>query len=266
MLSLPTAAPASPVDVSLVLACFNEEDVIADSVSRILDTLDGCAWSYELIFVDDCSRDSTAEQIRRLIAAHPDHNLRAIFHERNRGRGYTVAEGMRAGRGAIVGYIDVDLEVDARYVPVCMRALEQGADVATGLRRYKFSWGSLDRYLLSRGYVTLVRYLLGVDLQDTETGFKFFRKDRILPVFDAIEEPHWFWDTEVMVRALCGGLKIEEIPVPFVRRFDKQSTVRPLRDSIHYFVRLWRFRSTLAKLRQEARLAGTERNWVRESL
>lgn len=266
MMSSRAAERASPVDVSLVLACFNEGNVLADSVRCILDTLDGCRWSYELIFVDDCSRDDTAEQVRRLVAEHPDHELRAIFHERNRGRGYTVAEGMRAGRGAIVGYIDVDLEIHARYVPSCIRAVEQGADVATGLRTHRFSWRSLDRYVLSRGYSTLMRRLLRVDLRDTETGFKFFRKDRILPVFDAIEDPHWFWDTEVMVRALLGGLEIEEIPVLFVRRFDKQSSIRMVRDTIDYFVRLWRFRRTVSKLHREARLGGTERDWVRQGL
>lgn len=255
-----------PVDVSLVLACYNEHDVIVDSVARILAALDCCRWSYEIVFVDDCSKDDTRALIERLVADYPTHTFQTIFHAQNQGRGATVAEGMRAGRGAVVGYIDIDLEVDPRYVPSCIKAIEDGADVATGMRTYKFSMRSLDRYILSRGYIWLVHAVLGVDVQDTETGFKFFRKDRILPIFDAIEARHWFWDTEVMVRSVFGGMKIVEIPVLFIRRFDKTSGVRAVRDTIDYFLRLWRFRSTVSALRKEARVAGTKRDWIRQSL
>ncbi len=242
--------PRRPVDVTIVLACYNEGPALADSVAAIIDVLEQCRWSFELLFIDDCSSDGTPALVRALIAAYPDHQLRAEFHAQNRGRGATVVEGMRAGRGDIVGFLDVDLEVHARYLPSCIRAIEQGADVATAQRTYKFRWHSLDRYILSRGYILLVRRLLGVSLEDTETGFKFFRKSRILPVFDQTEDRHWFWDTEVMVRASHRGLRIQEIPVLFLRRADKQSTVRPLSDTLNYVRRLWRFRATVAALRR----------------
>lgn len=259
-------ASAACIDVSLVLACYNEHGIIVDSVTRILEALDFCRRSYEIIFVDDCSKDDTRALIERLVAEHPNHTFQTIFHERNQGRGATVMEGMRAGRGAIVGYIDIDLEVDPQYIPACIRAIEHGADVATGLRTYKFSMRSLDRYILSRGYIALVHATLGIDVQDTETGFKFFCKDRILPVFDAIEAQHWFWDTEVMVRSQLAGLKIVELPVLFIRRFDKTSGVRAVKDTIDYFLRLWRFRGTVSALRREARVAGTKRDWIRQGL
>ncbi|MFN7985356.1 MAG: glycosyltransferase [Vicinamibacterales bacterium] len=254
------------LDVSLVLACYNEEGLIVDSVARILDALDCCRWSYEVVFVDDCSKDKTRALIEQLVAAHPTHTFQTIFHAENQGRGATVTRGMRAGRGAIVGYIDIDLEVDPLYVPACIHAIERGADVATGMRTYKFSMRSIDRYILSRGYIALVHAALGVDVQDTETGFKFFRKERILPIFDAIEAQHWFWDTEVMVRSVLAGLKVVEVPVLFIRRFDKTSGVRAVKDTIDYFLRLWRFRGTVSTLRREARVAGTKRDWIRQSL
>jgi glycosyltransferase involved in cell wall biosynthesis len=254
------------LDLTLVLACYNEEPLIEDSVEQIIEVLDGSPWSYEIIFVDDCSRDRTRELIDQLIARYPHHEMRRIFHEQNVGRGGTVMEGMRVGRGEIVGFIDIDLEVHARYIPSCVRAIEKGADVATGLRTYKFYWHSVDRYLMSRGYVRLMQWLLDVPLKDTETGFKFFRKKRILPISDEIEDTRWFWDTEVMVRSYLRGLNIQEIPVLFVRRFDKQSTVQPLSDTLKYFVKLWRFRSTVQRLRREAELASIPRGWIREGL
>jgi len=254
------------LDLTLVLACYNEEPHIEDSVGQIIEVLDPLPWSYEIVFVDDCSRDRSRELIDQLNARYPDHEMRRIFHQRNVGRGGTVMEGMRLGRGAIVGFIDIDLEVHARYIPSCVRAIEKGADVATGLRTYKFYWHSVDRYLMSRGYVRLMQWLLNVPLKDTETGFKFFDKRRILSIFDEIEDSRWFWDTEIMVRSHLRGLNIQEIPVLFIRRFDKQSTVHAISDALEYFVKLWRFRSTVKVLRQEAELASTPRGWIRESL
>jgi glycosyltransferase involved in cell wall biosynthesis len=254
------------LDVTLVLACYNEESHIEESVDQIVAVLDASPWSYEIVFVDDCSQDHTRPLIDQLVEKYPDHAMSRIFHDQNVGRGGTVMEGMCKGRGEIVGFIDIDLEVHARFIPSCVRAIVKGADVATGLRVFKFSWRSVDRFLMSRGYVWLMQRLLHVPLQDTETGFKFFRKSAIGPVFDEIEDTRWFWDTEVMVRSYLTGLNIREVPVLFVRRRDKKSTVHPLADTFEYFGKLWRFRRTTIKLRQEARVAGISRGWIRQGL
>ena len=231
--------------VSVVLACYNEEEVLAGSFEAIKDTLDDLGRPWEILFVDDVSRDRTREIIREITAAHPDLPLRVILHEKNKGRGATVTDGFRAARGDIVGYLDVDLEVHARYIPSLVRAIEKGADVATVRRIYAFQLRSLDRYMMSRGYSFLVRRLLRVPIHDTETGYKFFRRERLLPVLDEIEDGGWFWDTEFMVRALFRGLRLAEIPGAYVRRRDKTSTVSGLRDSFAYFAKLVRFRRAL---------------------
>jgi hypothetical protein len=92
--------------------------------------------------------------------------------------------------------------------------------------------------------------MIRVPLADTETGFKLFRREPILPVLAQCEDRGWFWDTEIMVRAHHAGLAIVEVPVLFVRRFDKQSSVQPIRDSLDYFRKLWRFRATARALRR----------------
>ncbi len=231
--------------VSVVLACYNEEEVLARSFEEIKDTLDDLGRPYEILFVDDVSRDGTREIIRGIAATHPTVDVRVLLHERNQGRGATVTDGFRAARGEIVGYLDVDLEVHSRYIPSLVRAIEKGADVATVRRIYAFQLGSIDRYVMSRGYSFLVRKLLRVPIHDTETGYKFFRRERLLPVLDQIEDRGWFWDTEFMVRALRHGLRLVEIPGAYVRRSDKTSTVRGLRDSAAYFAKLVRFRRAL---------------------
>lgn len=93
----------------------------------------------------------------------------------------------------------------------------------------------------------MVRRILGIQLNDTETGYKFFDRRKILPVLKKTRNPGWFWDTEIMTIAYYQGLKIEEIPVLFIRRFDKQSMVNIIPDTLDYFVNLCRFRKRVKK-------------------
>src|SRR5262245_20570336 len=148
--------------LSVVLACYNEEKLLVDSFAEIRDTLEQVGRPFEIVFVDDCSRDRTPELIREIVAAHPRLSIQTIFHPANKGRGATVTDGFRAARGTIAGYLDVDLEVHPRYIPSLAWAIENGADVATVRRIYAFQLRSLDRYCMSRGYSYLVRKLLGV--------------------------------------------------------------------------------------------------------
>ena len=91
-----------------------------------------------------------------------------------------------------------------------------------------------------------------VPVNDTETGYKFFRRDALLPLLDGIDDGGWSWDTEFMAHAHRHGLRVVEIPGAYVRRPEKRSTVHGVRDSLRYFRQLIRFR---LKLRHDAREA-----------
>lgn len=242
---------SAELDLSLVIACYNEEGHLVESVREIERVLSATRYSWELIFIDDCSADRTPELLEELVEGHEQRRL--IRHAENVGRGGTVTEGFRLSRARVVGFIDVDLEVHARYVPEMLRAIDGGLDCATAFRLYKVRLhpGPLLRHVLSRGYRFLSRLLLDVPLRDTETGFKFFRREAVLPVLDECRHAGWFWDTEVMVLSHLRGLSIQEIPCLFVQRRDKASTVRVGRDTVDYLEALWGFRKRLrAGLRQ----------------
>ncbi len=232
-------------DLSLVIACYNEEETLESSFEEIRETLEDFGRPYEIVFVDDVSRDRTRAILAEIVARNPGLAIRVLLHDQNKGRGATVTDGFKAARGAIAGFLDVDLEVHCRYIPSLVRAIEKGADVATLRRIYAFQMASLDRYVMSRGYSFLVRRMLDVDFRDTETGFKFFRREKLLPVLDRIEDAGWFWDTEFMVRAARAGHRIVEIPGAYIRRGDKTSTVSGIRDSFRYFGKLLAFRQAL---------------------
>ncbi len=237
------------VELSLILPCFNESGLFLESVSRITDVLDVSRLSYEIIFVDDNSADNTPTLIARAIATHKKRHLfRAIYHDKNVGRGKTVIDGIKAAKGTVVGYIDIDCEVDPVYIPgMVNRILHKNADVVTGKRYYRSSPKAVIREVLSRGYQWLSDVLIGTGGLDTETGYKFFSRKKILPILSKATSPGWFWDTEIMVYAKRANLIILEVPVLFLRRFDKQSSVNIVKDTLDYVVRLIDFRRRLMK-------------------
>lgn len=238
-----------PPDLSLILACYNEEGILEQRTGKIFEALDRLGISVEVIFVDDASGDNTGRVIDRILSGNPGRHMRKIAHVHNTGRGGAVSDGIRVACGNFIGFIDVDLEVKPDYIAECLRALEQGYDVATARRIYKFQPASLHRQMMSRSYNMLVRWQTAVPLMDTESGFKFFRRDRILPVLDQVQDQGWFWDTELMVLAHRAGLRIIEIPAPFERSADKTSSVVLWRDSLRQFRKLRQLSRTLSRNR-----------------
>ncbi len=236
------------MDLSLVLACYNEEPWLADSVREIVRVLDFSPLTYELILVDDASRDRTRDVIGGLAAAHPHTAIRTVFHEHNSGRGGAVADGMRAATGGIVGFLDVDLEVHPRHIPACCLAIRQGAQVAVGARVFALVPRGLLRQFLSWGYAGLVHALLPAGgIRDTEAGCKFFRRDAILPVLDLVRDRGWFWDTEIMIRCRLAGLVIANVPCIYVRNPVKPSSVSLGRDIVESLWKLLAFRRELRR-------------------
>ena len=234
------------LDLSLILPCYNEAGLFTESVARIKEVLDSATFSYEVIFVDDKSHDATPNLIRDYCRTHP--NFRAVFHKRNRGRGQTVVDGIRAARGKVVGYIDIDCEVPPDYIPSIVNLiLKNRADVIIGKRIYRTSLGSVFREILSRGYQRLSDWMVATGGLDTETGYKFFNRRKIVPILGKTKHPGWFWDTEIMVYSRRAGLLIVEMPVLFLRRFDKRSSVNIIRDTLDYLVHLWKLRRRLTR-------------------
>ena len=241
-------------ELSVVIACYMEESHLTDSVAQLTRTLDEMGRSYELIFIEDKSTDRTAELVRALVAGHS--NRRAVFHDENVGRGGTVREGFLLARGHVVGFLDIDLEVHCNYLPDVLAPIDAGADGATAFRGYVpgVSPTLLLRKVLSHGYRWLFRTVFDVPFRDTETGFKFFVRERILDVVRETQEDGWFWDSEIMILAHEAGLKVVEVPTSFVRRTDKATTVRIFRDCWAYLVAIRNFR----RRRQDHRRGGAQ--------
>ncbi len=238
------------VELSLVVPCYNEEGHLADSVDRIVRVLETQRTAFEIIFVEDCSQDATRRVIGELVTSHPQ--CRAIYHERNMGRGRSFETGALAAAGTIVGFVDIDLEVGEQYIPTMVQAVRDGADVATGRRHIRFSARPYDllRHGMSLGYSALYRLLLRLPTRDPETGFKFFRRERLLELFQHTTHAGWFFDTQVMAYSALLGLRVEELPCEFVRRPDKKSTIRLVGSTVDQTRELVRFALSLRRMRR----------------
>ncbi len=231
-------------DLSLVIACYRDAPHLERNVRIIRQVLDGLKCVTEWIFVEDASQDGTIEILER-IRSEQLPEARVILHERNRGRGRTVRDGFAVARGRVAGFLDIDLAVAPVYIPAMMQAiLIDGFDVATARRIYRNSLhpGSLVRDLASASYRAFSRRYLGLPYLDTETGYKFFRRDVLPALEERCEHDGWFWDTEVMAQAFLLGLKVVEIPCVYRRDMDKASTVHLAKDTIEYLNYLRAFR------------------------
>lgn len=231
--------------VSLILACFDDELSIQESTQKIIKILDSTRYDCELIFIDDASSDGSKKEISRIKSLYPSLKIQTIFHDKNVGRGGTVREGVLKAQGDIVGFLDIDLEVSENYLPAFIVAIESGADVAIGSRVYKIHLTSFHRHLGSVIYPFLVRKLLGLPFKDTEAGYKFFNRRKILPIAKKTKDNGWFWDTEIVARSFFAGLKIVEIPVLFIRRPEKKSSVKFFRDSWLQLIELLKFKGVI---------------------
>ena len=148
-----------------------------------------------------------------------------------------------AQHGQVAGFLDIDLEVGARYIPALVNQIEaHGADVATGYRHYLLrQTGGLHRHVLSVAYRGLLKLLLDAGVRTARRAASSSSARRRPRACSASDCDGWFWDTEVMARAALSNLKVVEVPVLFLRRFDKQSTVRLLPDTLRYLVELHPF-------------------------
>jgi len=238
-------------DLSVVIPCYNEMQILYQSIFLLTEFLDHTNLTYELILIDDFSIDGTRQEIPKIAEKYPQ--IRYYLHEKNLGRGGTVSEGIRLAKSDIVGYLDIDLEIPQWYILPAYLMLQKGADMVMANRiDYKLHLKIFMRWITSKGYNILTRRILGVTFTDTEAGFKFFKKEKILPVLDEIEDNGWFWDTEIVIRSFYKGLKIGDLPSLFIKNPEKTSTVNVFRDSVDYFKKLLKFRKKARILKRNS--------------
>jgi glycosyltransferase AglD len=202
------------VTVSVVLPAYNEVDKLEGAVTKVSQALKESGYSYEIVIAEDGSTDGTTERAEEL--AKNFSFVKHIHREKRLGRGTALNNAFKQSSGEVFVYMDLDLATDLKYLKPLVDAITvEGYDFSTGSRMLPESKvkRSLRRTISSKTYNFLVRHMLGSKLKDHQCGFKAFKKEPTLKLLDEVEATHWFWDTEMMVRANRHGLKIKEIAV-----------------------------------------------------
>ncbi len=229
------------MDVSVVLPAYNEADELEGAVAKVSQALKESRYSYEIIIAEDGSTDGTAECAEEL--AQKLSYVKHIHRDKRLGRGTALNNAFRQCNGKVFVYMDLDLATDLKYIKPLIDAITvEGYDFSTGSRMLPESKveRSLSRGISSKTYNFLVRHMLGSKLRDHQCGFKAFKRESVLKLLNEVEATHWFWDTEIMVRAHLHGLKIKEIPVEW--KSGKGTKVNLLKDSWDMFkqiMKLW---------------------------
>ena len=213
------------IEVSAVLPVYNDLTALKTAIPRSLEALESIAPErFELIVAEDGSTDGSAEFVRAYETNDP--RVRLLHSDERLGRGRALNRAFSGANGSIVCYYDVDLATDMQHLAELVGAVRDGYDAATGSRLLPESviTRSGGREIASRGYNMLVRTILGSSLHDHQCGFKAFRRDRLLDLLPSVTAGHWFWDTEVLIRAQKNEYRIKELPVRW--RQGEGSTVR----------------------------------------
>jgi len=211
-------------EVSAIIPVFNDRPSLEVALNVSLETLSGITGAFEILVAEDGSTDGSAEFVRQFEAR--DCRVRLLHQDERQGRGRALNRAIRESKGAIVCYYDVDLATDMNYLPSLIAAVRDGSDISTGSRLLPASdiVRTEGREIASRSYNFLVRLFLSSRIYDHQCGFKAFNRERILPLLPAIRSDHWFWDTEILVRAQRAGYRVSEFPVRW--RAGKGTTVR----------------------------------------
>lgn len=228
------------MDVSIILPAYNEAARIEQTVGEIIEALREISLHYEIIIAEDGSTDGTDKIASQLSAKYPF--IIHIHNDKRLGKGRALAQASKKSRGGIIVYMDVDLATNLKHLKDLIQIIREGYDFATGSRYLPDSKieRSLLRLMASKIYNSIIRLLFRTGIKDHQCGFKAFDRTSLLKIINQVKAEHWFWDTEVLVRASRRGFKIKEVPIEWKER--KTTKVRLLNDSITMFVqalRLW---------------------------
>ncbi len=233
------------MEVSVVFPAYNEVDYLEPAVEKVTKELGEFARSYEIIIAEDGSKDGTAERAEALAQRYAF--VKHIHGEKRLGRGTALNNAFRQSSGGVLVYMDLDLATDLKYLKPLVDALGvEGYDFATGSRMLPESKveRSLSRSISSKSYNFLVRHMLGSKLRDHQCGFKAFKREPTLQLIEEVGARHWFWDTEILVRAARKGYKIKEIPVEW--KSGRKTKVNLFKDSYNMgkqvFKLWWKFK------------------------
>jgi glycosyltransferase involved in cell wall biosynthesis len=215
---------------SIVIPAYNESARIGDALERVLGCVESSGWDADVLVIDDGSTDATSAIVQRWMQGHE--RLHLVQNEGNRGKGYSVRNGLLQAAGEVVMFTDADLSAPIEEAGLLFAAIDAGADVAIGSRwldkQKQTVHQPLYRRFFGRCFNWVTRRVIGLPFRDTQCGFKAFRREAAQTIFRLQSIERWGFDPEILFIARKLGYKIVEVPVTWGH--DERSRISYLRD------------------------------------
>lgn len=237
--------------LSVIIPVFNEEKRIAKTLGRLISCLDKTNRLYEVIVMNDGSTDKTQRKLEEFNRFWPNPALRVLCSSTNHGKGYAVKRGIQAAKGDFIFFTDADLSTPPEEIEKFLQIFKKtNAHVLIGSRNVKGAKIETEqpfyRVVMGRIFNFFVKRVTGLLFQDTQCGFKAFRKDPARRIFQSVKQNGFIFDVELLLVAKKLELVVEEVPI--VWRDSHQSKINPVSDSLVMFQKLFELRKMAREL------------------
>jgi len=228
--------------LSIIIPAYNEAERLPGYLSEVRNELDRMNIDAEILVVDDGSQDDTAVYVKSV--ARQDPRVYLLAQPYNQGKGNAIQRGMLEARGHQLLFADADGATPFREVRHLLAAADAGHEIAIGSRRTSSDAATRERTglraLMGQMFYSFVNFLAVPGINDTQCGFKLFRRDCARELFADLNESGWAFDVEVLYRAQLTGYGIAEVAVDW-HEVDG-SKVNPVQDAIRMFIAVFRIR------------------------
>lgn len=211
-LPVPARRRAPPTGVSLVVPAWNEEIRLPKTLEQYIPLLQAYGRPFEVIVVVDGATDRTIE----VAESYRSKGVRVLAFSQKLGKGGAVMAGFRSAQYDAVGFLDADAPITGASFAYLLAMLST-ADSVVGSRWLPESAGGASkpasRRVLSKAWNALARWILGLEIRDTQCGAKFFRRDAVLQILPQVVLANWAFDVSLLFHFQRAGFTIAEIPV-----------------------------------------------------
>ena len=222
----------SDPQLSIIIPAFNESARIEATLVRVMECVEREQWDAEVLVVDDGSGDETASIVERWMERHS--RLHLIRNPGNRGKGYSVRNGLLQAAGEVVLFTDADLSSPMEEANRLIEAIRAGADVAIGSRWLDRTRQTIHqplyRQFFGRCFNAVTRGAMGLPFKDTQCGFKAFRRDVARIIFRLQTIERWGFDPEILF--IARKLRFSVVEVSVTWGHDERSRISYLKDGI----------------------------------
>lgn len=214
--------------VSVIIPAYNKDSEVFKSVCDYVNILKHINFDWEIVVVDDASKDKTLrEALRSKQFNGNSHRIKVFSYNLNQGKGFALYYGFKQSQGEIVLFADSDLDLPSENIPVILdNFLKNQADITIGSKRHPLSLVHypLIRKILSKGYQIIVKTLFNLNVSDTQVGLKCFKREVLEECFPRIVVKRFAFDLELLVVARSLGFK-KIIECPVVLNYNFTSTI-----------------------------------------